>query len=99
MRVNISNLVLLAKADYFGRSISKIGKSSFDAGNWLLLEAEKMAVHEDGPKPLLLGRHLLAIGMKPGPKMGILLKKAFEKQLKGDLEKEEDAISWAKLLV
>ncbi len=97
MRVNISNLVLLAKADYFGRSISKIGKSSFDAGNWLLLEAEKMAVHEDGPKPLLLGRHLLAIGMKPGPKMGILLKKAFEKQLNGDLEKEEDAISWAKL--
>ena len=40
-QLNISNLVLLAKADYFGRSISKIGKSSFDAGNWLLLEAEK----------------------------------------------------------
>ena len=28
--------------------------------------------------------------------MGVILKKAFEKQLNGDLEKEDDAISWAK---
>ncbi len=97
MRVNISDLVLLAKADYFGSSFYKADRSNFDAGNWLLLEAEKMAVHKEGPKPLLLGRHLLAMGMAPGPKMGVILKKAFEKQLNGDLDKEEDAISWAKL--
>ena len=96
LRVNIDELVLLAKADYFGRSLSKIDRSCFEAGNWLLLEAERIEVNNDGPRPLLLGRHLLAMGMPPGPKMGLLLKKAFEKQLNGDLEKKEDAISWAK---
>ena len=37
------------------------------------------------------------MGMAPGPKMGVILKKAFEKQLNGDLDKVEDAIKWAKL--
>jgi len=96
IRVSIPELVLLAKADYFGRSLSKIDRSSFDAGNWLLLEAEKIYNQKEGIKPLLLGRHLLALGMTPGPKIGIILKKAFEKQINGDLEKEEDAILWAK---
>jgi len=96
MRVNIPELVLLAKADYFGRSLSQIDRSCFEAGNWLLLEAERMEIHNEGLRPLLLGRHLLALGMSPGPKMGKLLKEAFGKQLNGDFEKEEDAVSWAK---
>jgi len=96
MRVNIPELVLLAKADYFGRNLSQIDKSCFEAGNWLLLEAERMNVDKNSPRPLLLGRHLLDLGMLPGPKMGLLLKEAFEKQLNGDLEKEADAVLWAK---
>ena len=55
-----------------------------------------MNVHKNAPQPILLGRHLLELGMLPGPKMGIILRNAFEKQLNGDLEKEEDAIAWAK---
>ncbi len=96
MRVNITELVLLAKADYFGRNLSQIDRSCFEAGNWLLEEAEIMKIENDGPAPLLMGRHLLDLGMKPSPKVGLILKKAFEKQLNGDLEKEEDAILWAK---
>jgi len=96
IRVNIPELVLLAKADYFGRSLSQIDRSCFEAGNWLLLKAERMNVHKFSPRPFLMGRHLLALGMKPGPKMGQILKYAFEKQLNGELKKEKDAISWAK---
>lgn len=96
LRVRIPELVLLAKADFFGSTLIQKNKPRFAAGDWLLIEAEKMGVNEEGPRPLLLGRHLLALGMSPGPEMGVILKKAFEKQLNGDLEKEDDAISWAK---
>ena len=34
--------------------------------------------------------------MSPGPKMGEFLSQVFEKQLNGDLQTEDDAISWAK---
>ena len=55
-----------------------------------------MEVRDEAPRPLLMGRHLLAMGMSPGPKMGEFLSQAFEKQLNGDLLTEDDAISWAK---
>ena len=96
LRVSIPDLVLLARADYFGRTFSPKNKQLFKAGEWLLIEAKKMNVHKNAPQPILLGRHLLELGMLPGPKMGIILRNAFEKQLNGDLEKEEDAIAWAK---
>jgi len=96
LRVSIPDLVLLARADYFGRTFSPKNKQLFEAGEWLLIEAKKMNVHKNAPQPILLGRHLLELGMLPGPKMGIILRNAFEKQLNGDLEKEEDAIAWAK---
>ena len=55
-----------------------------------------MDVRNKAPRPLLLGRHLLALGVTPGPEMGLILKQAFESQLNGDFQKEEDAIAWAK---
>ena len=96
LRVRIPELVLLAKADYLGQAPSKEQRASFEAGDWLLAEAERMEVRDEAPRPLLMGRHLLAMGMSPGPEMGEFLSQAFEKQLNGDLQTEDDAISWAK---
>ena len=42
--------------------------------------------HEIGPepvKPILLGRHLLEVGLEPGPEIGERLRKAYEVQLDG----------------
>ena len=97
LRVNIPDLVLLAKADYFGRSMSESETVRFAAGEWLLEKAKKLKVSDEKPFPLLLGRHLLSIGVKPGPKMGIILKQAFESQLNGDFQNVKGAIEWAKL--
>ena len=55
-----------------------------------------MNVKDEGPRPLLMGKHLLKLGMFPGPEMGKILKLAFEKQLNGDLQTNEQAMSWAK---
>jgi len=96
LRVRIPELVLLARADYFGRILSEDERTNFEAGDWLLNEAKKMNVRDKAPVPLLLGRHLLTLGIEPGPKMGLILKLAFESQLNGDFQKEEDAIDWAK---
>ncbi|MDG2065942.1 MAG: HD domain-containing protein, partial [SAR324 cluster bacterium] len=96
LRVRIPELVLLARADYFGSTLSENKRTHFEAGDWLLDEAERMDVRNKAPRPLLLGRHLLALGVNPGPEMGLILKQAFESQLNGDFQKEEDAIAWAK---
>ncbi len=96
LRVSISDLILLAKADYFGRNLTQREGACFQAGEWLLKEAKKMNVKDEGPRPLLMGKHLLKLGLSPGPEMGKILKLAFEKQLNGDLETNEQALSWAK---
>ena len=96
LRVQIPDLILLAKADYLGRNLTEKEKTCFEAGDWLYAEAERMNVTVEAPKPLLMGKHLLKLGMLPGPAMGKILKIAFEKQLNGDLLTNKQAISWAK---
>ena len=96
LRVRIPDLILLAKADYLGRNLTEKERRTFEAGDWLLAEAERMNVKVEGPRPLLKGKHLLKLGMSPGPAMGKVLKLAFEKQLNGDLQTNKQAISWAK---
>ena len=96
LRVSIPELVLLARADYFGRKLSEDKRTHFEAGEWLLDEAKHMNVHDEAPRPLLLGRHLIELGMTPGVEIGLVLKQAFESQLNGDFQKEDTAISWAK---
>ena len=96
LRVRIPELVLLAKADYLGRTLTVEERKKFDAGDWLLAEVKRMNVRDEAPRPLLMGRHLLAMGMSPGPKMGKVLHQAFEKQLNGELQTKGDAITWVK---
>ena len=43
-----------------------------------------------------MGKHLLKLGMSPGPEIGKILKLAFEKQLNGDFQTSEQAIFWVK---
>ena len=58
--------------------------------------AGKLAILDAPPPPLLQGRDLMSLGMKPGPEMGDLLKAAYEAQLDGILLNSDDAINWAK---
>ena len=43
-----------------------------------------LSVMTEAPKPLVLGRHALALGQKPGRAMGELLQACFERQLDGE---------------
>jgi tRNA nucleotidyltransferase (CCA-adding enzyme) len=53
--------------------------------------AERLGILEHPPEPLLLGRDLQALGVRPGPTMGLLLKQVYERQLDGTVTTKEAA--------
>ncbi|MBO9346584.1 MAG: hypothetical protein J7601_12760 [Chloroflexi bacterium] len=60
----------------------------------LLTLGARAGVLERPPVPLLSGKHLLALGWSPGPKMGHALRAAFEAQLDGAFSDVEGALAW-----
>ena len=71
------------------------GTFDCSAMDWFLERARELGVDRSPPKPLLLGRHLLELGMTPGPEMGALLKQIYEKQLDGEIKTTEEGIALA----
>lgn len=70
---SIEALVRVAAADNTGD----------EACQWLLDQAHRLSVEAAAPKPLVQGRHLIALGLRPGPRFGELLKRAYDAQLDG----------------
>jgi len=95
-KVDLELLARLAAADCVGRH-----PGSFDcsAMTWFLDRARALGVEHDAPKPLILGRHLLALGLPPGPRMGVLLKQVYERQLDGEISTVEEGIAAARAIV
>jgi tRNA nucleotidyltransferase (CCA-adding enzyme) len=60
----------------------------------LRARADALAVQERAPRPLLLGRHLVALGWVPGPGFKPVLEAAFEAQLDGAFSDEAGALAW-----
>lgn len=77
----IDRLVRVARADHAGRPPKPF--DGFPAGEWLLNKARQLAVEDQAPPPIVLGRHLLELGVRPGPEMGKLLDECYEAQLDG----------------
>lgn len=84
--VRIDRLVRVAAADDAGRPPFP---SNPEPMRWLMAEAERLRIKDSAPKPLVLGRHLIEMGLKPGVKFAEILKTCYEAQLDGaftDLE-------------
>ena len=58
-----------------------------------------MAPNMPMPAPILLGRHLLELGMKPGPRVGEILKAVYEQQMDGTVTNLDQAIAAARQLL
>lgn len=71
--------------------------SHADMGHYhfLLDTLIKLAAEPAIPKALLTGKDLIAIGIRPGKRMGKLLADIQEKQLDGKLKTREDALQYA----
>jgi tRNA nucleotidyltransferase (CCA-adding enzyme) len=90
-KANLELLARIAKSDCLGRT----GGFDCSAMDWFLQRARELGVDRSPPKPLVLGRHLLALGMIPGPEMGVLLKQIYERQLDGEIKTKEEGIALA----
>ena len=54
---------------------------------------------ESAPKPLLMGRHLLDLGLQPGPRIGEITRAVYELQLDGEVVTLDDAIEAARKVI
>jgi putative nucleotidyltransferase with HDIG domain len=64
--------------------------------NFLLEQAEELKKQPAIRPPLLTGKDLIALGMKPGPVLGALLHEIREKQLADELKTPRAAKAWTK---
>jgi len=94
-KVDMELLARLARADCLGRT----GNFDCAAMDWFIARARALGVEHRPPAPLLMGRHLLALGLSAGPKVGELLKVVYEHQLDGGVSSVEDAIGMAKRML
>jgi tRNA nucleotidyltransferase (CCA-adding enzyme) len=95
-------LYRVARADTLGRNADWISPEKwFDAvpQEWFIERARELAVEKEAPKPILLGRHLIELGLKPSPDFKRILDAVYEIQLDGKVNSLEEAINEAKLLI
>jgi tRNA nucleotidyltransferase (CCA-adding enzyme) len=95
-KVDLELLARVAKSDCEGR---KPGRFDCSAMDWFLERARALGVEHRPPEPILLGRHLLALGLEPGPRVGEILKAVYEQQMDGRVTNLEEAIAAAKPLL
>jgi tRNA nucleotidyltransferase (CCA-adding enzyme) len=94
-KVDLELLARLARADCLGRT----GHFDCSAMDWFLERARALGVEHRPPAPLLMGRHLLELGLEPGPRVGEILQQVYEKQLDGQITSIEEAIAEGKRLL
>jgi tRNA nucleotidyltransferase (CCA-adding enzyme) len=91
----IDDLIAVMRADHLGRPPLLSAETEKRLG-YLRAAAQKLALEHMAPKPILLGRHLIALGRTPGPGFKPALDAAFESQLDGAFYDEEGGIEWLK---
>lgn len=94
-KVDLELLARLAKSDCLGRT----GHFDCSAMDWFLDRARDLGVQHAPPDPLVKGRHLLALGLKPGPRIGVILRQIYEKQLDGTITSIDDGITLARQIL
>jgi tRNA nucleotidyltransferase (CCA-adding enzyme) len=90
-KVNVKLLSLVCRADVLGRG----GEVDDDCVMWFNQRIAGLDLTDNKVKPILLGRHLIEMGMSPSATFGIILNEVFEKQLDGsvtNLDEAKDAV-------
>jgi tRNA nucleotidyltransferase (CCA-adding enzyme) len=90
LKVDLELLARVAKADCLGRVPGDFDCTAMD---WFLERARALGVEHGAPKPFVLGRHVLAHGVTPGPHVGIVLKQIYEMQLDGRITNVDEGLA------
>jgi tRNA nucleotidyltransferase (CCA-adding enzyme) len=91
----IDDLCTVMWADHLGRPpyVSHETETRIQA---LRDQAHALAVRDAAPRPLILGRHLLELGLRPGPDFKPILNACSEAQLEGAFTDEAGGRAWLK---
>ena len=95
-------LYRVARADTLGRNAPWLPPETyFDAvpQEWFIEKVRELAVESEAPQPILMGRHLIELGLKPSPKFKQILDAVYELQLDGKITNLEGAIAEAKKII
>jgi len=87
-------LYRVAKADSLGRNAEWVPREKWydaEAQEWFIQRVKELQVENAAPAPILLGRHLLEMGLTPGPRIGEITKAVYEMQLDGRVRNLEEA--------
>ncbi|MCC7418435.1 MAG: HD domain-containing protein [Acidobacteria bacterium] len=96
LKVDLELLARVARSDCLGRAPGRFDCTAMD---WFLERARRLGVDRRPPAPMLLGRHLLALGLTPGPRIGEILAAVYEQQLDGAVASLDEAIARAQELL
>ena len=94
-KVDLELLARVAESDCLGRT----GHFDCSGIRWFIERARALGVEHAPPEPIVKGRHLLELGVPPGPGMGRLLKEIYERQLDGRVTTLDDGLAAARELL
>ena len=101
-KVEADLLYRVAKADALGRNPDWIPKEKWfkaEAQEWFIERVRELNIETKAPEPILLGRHLIELGLKPSKQFGEITKTVYELQLDGKVTNLEEAIAEAKKVI
>ena len=95
-------LYRVARADSLGRNDENVPPEKwYDAApqEWFIERVRELNIEERAPAPLLMGRHLIELGLPPGPKIGEITQSVYEMQLDNRVRTLDEAKAAAKKLI
>ena len=101
-KVEADLLYRVAKADSLGRNPDWLPKEKwFDsaAQEWFIERVRSLQIEKKAPEPILMGRHLIELGLTPGPQFKRILDTVYELQLDGGVTNLDTAIEKARELI
>jgi tRNA nucleotidyltransferase (CCA-adding enzyme) len=95
-KVRIEELVVVARADFLGRTTPEALRGEYKAGAWLLEKAEELNVACKPLDNLLMGRDLIALGLTPSAQFSEILDDVYALQLADTFATKAQALAYVK---
>lgn len=101
-RVELDLLYRVAKADSLGRNAPWLPPEKLknaEAQEWFIEKVKDLKVERAAPQRILMGRHLIELGLKPSPRFKEILDAVYEMQLDERVRNLEEAVAEARKII
>jgi len=95
-------LYRVAKADSLGRNPEWLPKEKWfkaEAQEWFIKKVRELNIERKAPPAILMGRHLIELGLNPSPQFKNIIDAVYEKQLDGQIQNLDEAIAEARQIL